>query len=848
MRQPGVIPGRQPVYGQPGSTPGAEREETSLGIRLNMKNISGEEAREMSVEELYDELHAGPRGLSSSELPGRVQEYGYNEIPEKHISPIIKFLSYFWGPIPWMIELALVLSVILVKWDDVFIIAVLLLFNAAIGFWQEHKAENTIALLKQRLALNARALRDGQWITIPARELVPGDVIRIRLGAIIPADIKLAGSGSLSVDESMLTGESLPVTKNPSDIAYAGSIIHRGETEGLVYATGITSYFGKTASLVSEEKRASHFQKAVIKIGDYLIALAIMLAIILIIVALFRHESFTETLQFTLVLTVAAIPAALPAVLTTTMAVGAIALARKEAIVSKLVAIEELAGMDILCADKTGTITRNELTIAEVAPFGTFTERDVLLIARLASQEYDPDPIDKAVLSRADAVPDLPRSLQSFRVIRFTPFDPVVKRTEALVENNDTSRFFAAKGAPQVILSLAEDKEHIRASVEDKVKTFADRGYRALGVAQGDEQGTWHVVGLLALYDPPRDDSVATISTAQKMGIRVKMLTGDHIAIAREIAARIHLGKNIVSVSSLRNITSDECGRIMEGSDGLAEVFPEHKFRIVEALQKRDHIVGMTGDGVNDAPALRKADAGIAVAGATDAAKSAADIVLTRPGISVIIDAIHESRKIFQRMNNYAIYRISETIRVLFFITTSIIVFGFYPVSALMIVLLALLNDFSIMTIAFDNVIPSDQPERWDMRNLLGISTILGLFGVLSSFGILFIGKEIFLLSPEILQSFIYLKLSVAGHLMVFAARTRGPFWTVKPALPLFLAIALTQLTATIITVYGILLPAIGWSLALFVWVYALLLFLATDIIKVRAYHLLDHSGIMFRR
>jgi H+-transporting ATPase len=819
-----------------------------MGVRLNIKSISVDEAREMPVEELFTMFHSQFQGLSSSEVPQRFQTYGYNEIQEKHISPILKFAGYFWGPIPWMIELALILSIILEKWDDVFIIAILLLFNAIVGFWQEHKAENTIALLKQRLALNARVLRDGQWITIPARELVPGDVIRIRLGDIIPADIKLIGEGELSVDESSLTGESLPVTKSPSDVLFAGSIIHRGDTEGLVYATGITSFFGKTTSLVGKEKGASHFQKAVIKIGDYLIVLAIMLAVILIFAALFRHESFTETLQFTLVLTVAAIPAALPAVLTTTMAVGAIALAKREAVVSKLVAIEELAGMDILCADKTGTITRNELSIAEVAPFGNFSEEDVLLVARLASQEDDPDPIDRAIISRANEVTGLPKSLQTVRVIRFIPFDPVVKRTEALIEDSQGHRFIAAKGAPQVILSLVEENESIHTSVEETVNAFADRGYRALGVAKRDEIGTWQFAGLLALYDPPRDDSIATISTAQKMGIRVKMLTGDHIAIAREIAARIHLGKNIVSAASLKKISSDECGRIMEGSDGLAEVFPEHKFRIVEALQNRNHIVGMTGDGVNDAPALKRADAGIAVAGATDAAKSAADIVLTRPGISVIIDAIRESRKIFQRMNNYAIYRISETIRVLFFITTSIIVFGFYPVTALMIVLLALLNDFSIMTIAFDNVIPCDQPERWEMRKLLGISTILGLFGVISSFGILFIGKEILLLSPEILQSFIYLKLSVAGHMLVFAARTRGPFWTVKPALPLFLAIALTQLTATIITVYGILLPAMGWSLALFVWAYSLVLFFATDVIKVRAYHLLDHSNVIFHR
>ena len=353
-------------------------------------------------------------------------------------------------------------------------------------------------------------------------------------------------------------------------------------------------------------------------------------------------------------------------------------------------------------------------------------------------------------------------------------------------------------------------------------------------------------MGLIALFDPPREDSADTIKTAESMGVNVKMVTGDHIAIAEEIAKRVNLGTNIVLPSSFVDEHEGKAQKIVAEADGFAEVFPEHKFAIVESLQKAGHIVGMTGDGVNDAPALKKADAGVAVSGATDAAKSAADIVLTKTGISVIIDAIKESRKIFQRMNNYSVYRIAETIRVILFITLSITIFQFYPVTALMIVLLAILNDLPIITIAYDNVRLSDKPKRWDMRMVLGIATFLGIIGVLSTFGIFYIGLNVFNLDVAILQSFIYLKLSVAGHLTVFVARTRDHFWSIKPAPQLFLAVVFTQLTATLITVYGVLLPAMGWGLALFVWGYAFLLFIITDFMKVYFYRILDHSGIKF--
>jgi H+-transporting ATPase len=807
--------------------------------------MSADEMKRASVDELLQKLSSNTNGLSDPAAKERLEQYGYNEIPEKKVNPIVRLLRYFWGPIPWMIEAAIVLSAIIRHWEDVGIIGALLALNAVVGFWQENKADNAIELLKQKLALKARVLRDGKWRETPARELVPGDIVRVRLGDIVPADVKLAKGDYLQVDESALTGESLPVEKYVSDVAYSGSVIRQGEMDALVVATGLKTFFGKTTKLVEEAGARSHFQRAVIKIGDYLIVLALSLVSLIFIVSLFRRESILETLQFALVLIVAAIPVALPAVLTVTMAVGATALAKKEAIVSKLVAIEEMAGMDILCSDKTGTITKNELSVAQVSALQGFKENDVLVYGTLASRKEDQDPIDNAVIAKAQES-GLTGTVSTFEIEAFHPFDPVSKRTEATAEDPSGKRFKVSKGAPQVILELASNKESLRKTIDHQVDAFATKGYRALGVAKNGSQGEWQYVGLIALYDPPREDSARTIETAESMGVDVKMVTGDHMAIAKEISSEMGMGTNIVPASAFLDKSDREAERAVEMADGFAQVFPEHKFHIVELLQHKGHIVGMTGDGVNDAPALKEADAGIAVAGATDAAKSAADIVLTLPGLSVIIDAIKESRKIFQRMGNYSIYRIAETIRVLFFITASIIAFGFYPVTALMIVLLALLNDAPIMTIAYDNVRYSNYPEKWNMRIILGLATYLGLIGVFVSFGVLYIGQFIFHLSRDVLQSFIYLKLSVAGQLTVFVARTKGHFWSVRPARQLLAAVIGTQSIAVLITVYGILLPAMGWGYAIFIIGYAFAAFIVTDFLKIPVYRLLDHSGIRF--
>jgi len=522
------------------------------------------------------------------------------------------------------------------------------------------------------------------------------------------------------------------------------------------------------------------------------------------------------------------------------MAVGAVALAKKKAIVSKLAAIEELSGVDILCSDKTGTITKNELTLADVVPFAGFTNKDVLLNASLACTEEGEDPIDMAILGKTKQVlPD--DATSSYKIIDFKPFDPVIKRAEAIVESADGKRFKVAKGAPQVILSLAADKDSIQAKVNEGVDTLAAKGYRTLGVVwtsgEGDEK--WQFVGLIPLYDPPREDSKQTIETAESMGVDVKMVTGDHVAIAKEVAQEVGLGTNILSITEFLGeiksgkIKSSDAERVVEDADGFAQVFPEHKYHIVEFLQKKQHIIGMTGDGVNDAPALKKADTGIAVAGATDAAKSAADIVLTLPGLSVIIDAIKESRKIFQRMNSYAIYRIAETMRILFFITLAILIFDFYPITALMIVLIALLNDVPIMTIAYDNVRYHNEPEKWNMKAVIYMAALLGVIGVIFSFGLFLYAEEVLHLPREIIQPFIFLKIAVAGHLTIFLSRTRGHFWSIRPGSALLWSAVGTKLFATLIVVYGFLVPAIGWELAGLVWGWALVEFVVTDFIKV---------------
>ena len=791
----------------------------------------------MDIKEIEEKFKTSiETGLSTQEAEKRLKTYGYNEIPEKKVHPIIKFLSYFWNPIAWMIEIAAILSAIIKHWVDFVIILILLIVNGVVGFWEEYKAENVIEFLKQKMALNARVLRDGKWQIIPARELVPGDVVRIRIGDIVPADILLVDGDYLVVDESALTGESLPVEKKVGDIAYSGSIVKKGEMTGIVKATGLNTYFGKTVKLVEKAERVSSYQKMIIKIGNYLIVLAVILIAIMVAVELFRGKSLIETAQFALVLAVSAIPAAMPAVLSITMAIGALNLARKDAIVKKLVAIEELAGVDILCSDKTGTLTKNQLVCGDIIALNNFSKEDVVLFAVLASREEDADAIDMAILNEAKKL-GLTEKIKNYKIKKFIPFDPVIKRTEAEITNKET--FKVSKGAPQVILELCNADDRLREEINKIVDKLAENGYRALGVAVYKDE-RWIFAGIIPLYDPPREDAPLAVKKIKELGVKIKMVTGDHVAIAKNIARMLGIGDNIISISELLKklkrgeIREEKFDEIVEEADGFAEVFPEHKYKIVDSLQKRGHLVAMTGDGVNDAPALKKADCGIAVSNSTDAARAAADIVLLSPGISVIVDAIQEARRIFQRMESYVIYRITETIRILFFVELCILILGIYPITALMIVLLAILNDIPILAIAYDNVVESKSPVRWRMREILILSTALGLTGVVSSFIIFYISDVFLHLTIAELQSFVFLKLILAGHATIFVTRIRDRLWKKPyPSKWLFWGVMGTNIIGTVVAAEGIFMAPIGWDLALFMWLYAHVWMLINDEIKM---------------
>ncbi len=862
-----------------------------------------EDYEKLSVDETLKALQADKdKGLAPEDAKKRLEQYGYNEIPEKEESTFHRVFRRFWGPIPGMIEVAALLSAVVRRWEDFTIIMILLLTNAFIDLWQESKALNALKVLKNKLAKEALVLRDGKFQTVDARELVPGDIIKVRIGDLVPADVKLIAGDYIQADQSALTGESLPVSKKVGDVAYSNSIIKQGEMMAVVTNTALNTFFGKTVALVAKAQREekSHFQKAVIQIGNYLIIITIFLAAIILITALFRHEDMLEILRFTLILTVAAIPVALPAVLSVTMAVGAMNLAKKQAIVSRLVSIEELAGVDVLCSDKTGTLTQNRMTVSDPVPFGGHTVKELMLYAALASREENKDPIETPIFEYIQKTGQT-EELTRYQQTKFTPFDPVSKRTEAIVKSGDKT-FLVTKGASQVILELCGEQVN-QEEILGKVEDFAEKGFRTLGIAVKEpEAENFDFIGLLPLFDPPREDSQATIKKAMALGLSVKMVTGDNIAIAKQIANVLGIGDNIFDARDLRGASNKELiilGKIIstavfkkmspnvserdteefakgvvkdiekeldnielpkgyvkrheseilsviEEADGFAQVFPEDKYLIVDKLQKAGHIVGMTGDGVNDAPALKKADAGIAVSGATDAARAAADLVLMAPGLSVIVDAIEGARVTFERMKSYSLYRIAETIRVILFMTASIVIFNFYPVTAIMIIILALLNDLPILAIAYDNTKVDNEPVRWNMTEVMSISTMLGILGVIASFGIFYIAEEYMHLSAPVVQSFIFLKLAVAGHLTIFITRTEDRFWRKPYPAPILLwAAVLTKILATLFVVYGWFVAPIGWKNALIVWVYALAWAVVNDFVKVWAYKLLRKDKII---
>jgi len=832
-------------------------------------------------------------GLTQKEVVQRLKKYGYNELNEKEESWLQRLFRRFLGPIPWMIEAAAVLSALAHRWEDFTIIIVLLFVNAIVDFYQETKALSAIAVLKKKLARKALVIRDGKWQQIDAKEVVPDDIIKIKIGDIVPADVKLLSGGDfLLVDQSALTGESLPVHKKPGDDLYANAIIKQCEMIAMVTATAKNTYFGKTVGLVAkaQSEEVSHFQKMVIKVGNFLILLTIAMIAIIIYHGIKTNQPTIELLVFALVLTISAIPVAMPAVLTVTMAIGAQTLAAKQAIVSRLAAIEEVAGMDVLCSDKTGTLTQNRMSLAEPFIVDDHTIEELMIYAALASREENRDPIEEPIFEYIHKN-KLENKLPLQKLKKFLPFDPVHKRTEGIYEEENCELIYT-KGAPQVIIEQSNDKEFDKEQAYKQVEEFASKGFRTLGVAfRKCEEDIYHFVGLIPLFDPPREDSVEAIREAKDKGISVKMVTGDNIAVAKYIASLLNIGEKIEDIHTLKgesieeyiylsNVLSkaiaesmhpdaskdeietivkkivqkvqkelynmplpkgsvkkheSEIIALIEDADGFAQVFPEDKYFIVDELQKADHIVGMTGDGVNDAPALKKADCGIAVSGATDAARAAADIVLMAPGLTVIVDAVKQSRQIFERMKSYTIFRIAETIRVIIFMTLAIVIYDFYPITALMIIILALLNDIPIMTIAYDNTKLRETPVRWDIKEVFILSSWLGIAGVTSSFMLFWILISLMHLPLDFVQSAFFAKLVIAGHGTIY--NTRIDDWFFKrpwPSWTLFNATFFSRVAGTIIAVYGFgLMEPIGWQWALWMWAYAFVWFVFNDAVKM---------------
>ena len=788
--------------------------------------------RGLTADEAMKELDSSQGGLSTSEAQRRLGSYGYNELKEKEESTVRKVLSYFYGPMPVAIEAAAIVSAVIQHWDDFVLIIALLFANVIVGYWQERSAGNAIRELTKRLALKARALRDGTWAVLEARDLAPGDVIRLRMGDIVPADAKLIQGNFLSVDQSALTGESLPAEKQLGEIVYSGSVIRQGEMNGLVVNTGERTYFGHTAHLVASASNVTGLSKIISKIVYFLVGLAVVLGAVTFYYGFALGFPVLDDLLFFLILLVASIPIALPVVLTVTMALGALSLADKKAIVSRLVSIEELASMDILCSDKTGTLTENRLTVGDVAPSGQETPHDVLFYAALASRSDDMDAIDQAVYEKLGSKPE-----DGYSQVDFVPFDPVRKRTEATVEHGG-AKFGVMKGEPNTVLSLCG----AAGTMDKEIAGLASKGYRVIAVARNTGEG-WKFVGLIPLYDPLRSDSKETILTAEKMGIAVKMVTGDNEAIAAKIGGDLGLPPDALSADDLEAAIKGGDWTAIERADIFARVFPEHKYSIVKGLEALGHTVGMTGDGVNDAPALKEAQVGIAVSGATDAARSAADIVFTAPGLSTILNAVQEGRRIFQRMQSYVLYRLVETLRILVFVTATILLLHFYPITALMLIILALLNDLPIVAVSTDNVVYSQYPETWNMKRIAGLAAVLGNLGAAETLLLVYMGLYLFHLDTSAVLSVVFLKLIVSGHLTMFVTRSKQAFWKVLPSKPLFVALVSTMVVGYLMAAFGLGIVAVGNAMAGFVIAYALGWFLVEDGVRVAYERLVKVDG-----
>jgi len=775
-------------------------------------------------------------GLTETEVENRRRRFGFNEIPEKKAHPLLTFIKKFWGLTAWMLEFIIVISLVLHKGADALIVGGLLITNAIIGFWEEQKASRAVEELKAKLQIQARALRDAAWTLIPARELVPGDILRIRSGDLIPADLKII-HGSLAVDESALTGESLPLEKTTGDLLDAGSVLKRGEATAVVVRTGLSTKFGRTAQLVQIARPKLHMEEVVAKLVKWLLLIIGGLVSLTLGISVLRGFPVLDILPLLLVLLLSAIPVALPVMFTVSMAVGARDLVRSGVLITRLSATEDAATMDVLCVDKTGTLTMNDLSISHVIPLGRFSEQDVILYGALASQEANRDPLDLAFIARAK---DQGLLSPSYVQDSFIPFDPLSRKTEAVIRH-DGGTFRVMKGAVAVIARECGLEPGAIEALEARLSDYSKKGYKTLAVAKIEDSKPV-VAGLAALSDRLRPDSKSLIQELQSLGVSVKMLTGDALPIAREVGRDVGIGENIFRLADLKALmTTDSAAalKMMEQSAGFAEVYPEDKYLIVQSLQAGAHVVGMTGDGVNDAPALKQAEVGIAVNSATDIAKASASAVLMKPGLSGIVELVKNGRKVYQRINTWFLNKVMRTILKSSFVVGVFLVSGDFVVSAFAMVLLLLMTDFAKISLSTDRVRWSRSPDTWKIASFVKVSAVLGLFMVLESLALLWLGLKIWHLSPSdpLVQTFSFEILFFSAVMSIFVVRERGHFWDSRPSRTLSGVIIADMLVAIMISALGIpgALPAIPPPMTAFVIAFNVLFALiANDSIKIR--------------
>ncbi len=795
----------------------------------------------MSVPDTLAWLHVNPEtGLARADVDVRRQENGFNEVAEQVERPVLKFLQKFWGISAWMLELIMILSVFLGKYSDLVVVSALLVINAVLSFLQERRAAGVVETLRQRLQVSARVQRDTNWHLIPARELVPGDIVRVRSGDIIPADVKLL-TGALTVDQSTLTGESKVVDKVPGTVLSSGSVVRRGEGNGVVMLIGAKTYFGRTTELVQQARPKLHIEAVVAKVVRWLFVIIGALLGMVVILSLIRGVSLLEIVPLMLVLLMSAVPVALPVMFTISMAVGSKELAKRGVLVTRLSAAEDAATMDVLCVDKTGTITLNQLAVTGVFPLEQETEAEVLFAGALASQEANQDPIDLAFLAAAKEQHTFD-NFPKITAVAFTPFDAKTRRTEAVVEQNG-QRFRVMKGAVRTIAEACGRQPSEIEALEARVSEAAAKGYRMLAVARGPEAGILTLIGLVSLYDPPRADAKQLIAALRDHGVAVKMLTGDALAVASDIASGVGLA-NIQRMADLK-AASEKAGNeradLFAGADGFAEVFPEDKYIVVKYLQAAGHVTGMTGDGVNDAPALRQAEVGIAVSTATDVAKGAASVVLTEAGLTNIVALVEQGRTIYQRILTWIINKISRTILKAAFVAIAYVATGKFVVSAFAMLLLTFMTDFAKIALATDRVQPSKKPETWNIGGVITVSVVLGLAMVLESLLFLFLCWSVFGLAPaddikdKPLHTFSFLILLYFAVFSVLSARERRWFWSTMPSKSLMAALTADALAGTILALVG--LPGLAplpWEQMLAIFAYAMVSCLVVnDAVKV---------------